>query len=214
MMRYSACNIKCLRIPKLSQFLSTSHTDKPKVYSFTSRLQSLADKSKNLLLNRDPYSPPNDVESRIKALSEKLFNLNSSDNNQWKAYRFQNNDEKYKMFTACITEFKHHIANNYLHEIHTMEDLINYFMTPVETPDFLYKLTTDSQNNNNNNCKLPSNLNIQLEPVRYNPNEDHFFQANAYPGRSTIVSNLAAARKHPSYRVSRAKRVRVEYEDM
>ncbi|KAH8878451.1 expressed conserved protein [Schistosoma japonicum] len=120
-------------------------------------------------MNRDPYCPPHDVESRIEALSQKLFNLNTSDNSQWKAYHFQNNDEKYK-----------------------------YFLTPVETPDFLYKLTTDSQNNLH---KLPSNLNIQLEPIRYNPNEDNFFKANAYPGRSTIVSNLAAAKKHPSYRV-------------
>ncbi|CAH8536371.1 unnamed protein product [Schistosoma mattheei] len=211
MLRYAICNRKYLQIPILSNSLSTNQFNESKVYNFTSRLQSLADKSKNILMNRDPYCPPEDVELRIEALSKKLFNLSSSNNNQWKAYRFQNNDEKYKIFTACITEFNHHIANSYLHEINSIEDLINYFMTPVETPDFLYKLTSDARNNV---CQLPSNLNIQLEPVRYNPNEDHFFKVNAYPGRSTIVSNLAATRKYPSYRVSRLKRIRVEYEDM
>ncbi|KAK4471417.1 hypothetical protein MN116_004575 [Schistosoma mekongi] len=211
MLRYAATNVKSLRLSIFSNYLSSHQSDEPKVHSFTSRLQSLADKSKNILMNRDPYCPPHDVESRIEVLSQKLFNLNTSNNSQWKAYRFQNNDEKYKMFTACISEFQHHIANSYLHEINCIDDLIKYFLTPVETPDFLYKLTKDSQNNL---CKLPSNLNIQLEPLRYNPNEDNFFKANAYPGRSTIVSNLAAAKKYPSYRVSRRQRVRVEYEDM
>nr|CAH8851450.1 unnamed protein product [Trichobilharzia regenti] len=191
-----------------------------KVYSFTSRLQSLADKSKNdILMNRDPYCPPMDVESRIQALTEKLLNLKLSTNNnnesagrhQWKEYRFQDNAEKYKMFTACINEFKHNIANSYLHEINTVGELIDYFSTPVETPDFLYKITKDSQDGS---IDLPANLSIQVEPLRYNPNEDTFFKVNAYPGRSTIVSDLAASKKHPSYRVSRMKRLRIEYEDM
>ncbi|CAH8851720.1 unnamed protein product [Trichobilharzia szidati] len=201
---------------------TANESSSQKVYSFTSRLQSLADKSKNdILMNRDPYCPPMDVESRIQALSEKLLNLKSStdDNNesadhhrhQWKEYRFQDNAEKYKMFTACINEFKHNIANSYLHEINTIGELIDYFSTPVETPDFLYKITKDSQDGN---IDLPANLSIQVEPLRYNPNEDTFFKVNAYPGRSTIVSDLAASKKHPSYRVSRMKRLRIEYEDM
>ncbi|CAH8851732.1 unnamed protein product [Trichobilharzia szidati] len=227
----------CLRIPisplvkasaaaasssSSSATATANQSSDQKVYSFTSRLQSLADKSKNdILMNRDPYCPPMDVESRIQALSEKLLNLKSStnDNNestdhhhhQWKEYRFQDNAEKYKMFTACINEFKHNIANSYLHEINTIGELIDYFSTPVETPDFLYKITKDSQDGNIN---LPANLSIQVEPLRYNPNEDTFFKVNAYPGRSTIVSDLTASKKHPSYRVSRMKRLRIEYEDM
>ncbi|CAH8556664.1 unnamed protein product [Heterobilharzia americana] len=148
------------------------------------------------------------------ALSEKLFNINPLNNNNgdWKTYRFQDNAEKYKIFTACINEFKHTIVNSRLHEINTINDLIEYFLTPVDTLDFLSKLKSDLQNDHNG--KLPPNLNIQVEPIRYNPNEDDFFKVNAYPGRSTIVSNLAACKKFSSYRVSRTKRLRVEYEDM
>uniref|UniRef100_A0A095AMS7 Large ribosomal subunit protein mL50 n=1 Tax=Schistosoma haematobium TaxID=6185 RepID=A0A095AMS7_SCHHA len=159
---------KYLQIPILSNSLSTNQFNESKVYNFTSRLQSLADKSKNILMNRDPYCPPEDVELRIEALNCVYMLL----------YFLK------QIFTACITEFNHHIANSYLHEINSIEDLISYFMTPVETPDFLYKLTSDARNNV---CQLPPNLNIQLEPVRYNPNEDHFFKVNAYPGRSTIL---------------------------
>ncbi|CAH8531371.1 unnamed protein product [Heterobilharzia americana] len=168
---------KILRdIRSLSRASSTSQSTKSKVYNFTSQLQSLTDKSKNILMNQNPYQPPPDVESRIQALSEKLFNINPLNNNNgdWKTYRFQDNAEKYKIFTACINEFKHTIVNSRLHEINTINDLIEHFLTPVDTLDFLSKLKSDLQNDHNG--KLPPNLNIQVEPIRYNPNEDDFFK--------------------------------------
>lgn len=109
-----------------------------------------------------------------------------------------------------MNEFEHSILNSYLHVLNTPFDVIEYFSTPVAEADFLHQIAKDSEKKLIN---LPANLHIQTDPVRYNEDSDNFFNCNAYPGRSTIVSNLAAAKKYPGSRVDRRRRIRVVYEN-
>ncbi|CAL8093323.1 unnamed protein product [Calicophoron daubneyi] len=173
---------------------------------FSSRLQSLADSSqRDVIMKTKPYNPPEDTESRIKQLAIRIVQAPPSNPS---GYTFKSNAEKYKLFTACAKEFDHPVLNSFLHELGSVDALIQYYLTPVCSPDVLQTLTDECSRD-----QLPPNLHIQTEPLRYNPATDTFFGCTAYPGRSTVVSSLAALRKHKGFRAPKTRRIRVEYDD-
>ncbi|KAA3679530.1 large subunit ribosomal protein L50 [Paragonimus westermani] len=157
----------------------------------------------NLIAKLPPYAPPTNVSSRIQSFAVRLLNANPSNPS---AYRFQSNAEKFKLFTACAREFQHPVLNSYIHELTDVSALIQYYQTPVASPDALSRLCEQAD-------QLPSNLSIATKPIRFNPNDTTFFKRTAYPGRSTIVSGLGTAKKYRGFRAPPTRRIRVEYQD-
>ncbi|KAG5446152.1 54S ribosomal protein L50, mitochondrial [Clonorchis sinensis] len=171
---------------------------------FTDRLQSLKDLSKlNPLLKVSPYSPPADVSSRIHSVASRHLGIRVFE----ASYKFRSNAEKFRFLTACAEEFHHPVLNSYLHELCDVSAVIEYYQTPVESPDALYRLSERIGDD------LPANLCIQTEPIRFNPNDTSFLKRTAFPGSSNVVSGLATSRRYKGFRAPAARRIGIGHED-
>ena len=94
-----------------------------------------------------------------------------------------------QLLTKLIREFDHDIPGVYLTEMRCVGDAVRYFQTEVRGTSALEDLA--------NRKDLPPNLNVQLEPVRFNPETDTMFGGRtAFPGRDTLVPSLKFRRKY------------------
>ena len=106
-------------------------------------------------------------------------------------------------------EFNHPIPSNILHDLEDVQAVKEYFSKGVEPEDKLVAMLEEHKQNN----ILPSNLVLQIDPIRFNITDKTFFPTTAYPGRSTIVSGIETSKKYPSYKASKDRRVRIDAED-
>ncbi|KAH9515144.1 54S ribosomal protein L50, mitochondrial [Bulinus truncatus] len=149
--------------------------------STVSRLDSLKKKSVNCSVRG--YKPPVDAEVKIYSIASTIIGSQIDKN-------FQLNDRitQFKLLTKLMAEFDHVIPNNELTNMNTLENVVTYFTTPVRDTSTFDDLAKQ---------KLPKNLHIQLEPIRFDPETDTFFDGKtAYPDRPTIVSSLKYSRKY------------------
>ncbi|KAL0271986.1 UNVERIFIED_CONTAM: hypothetical protein PYX00_005131 [Menopon gallinae] len=145
--------------------------------------QSLADRG--FLRFQKSYTPPADVGERITSLVKKLLGSSiSPGDNVPENYKF-------KILKDCWMEFSHSIPNSQLHKIQTIDDIITFYMTPVDTRtpyDALQQM------------ELPPNLHIQPEYVRFHPEDDTKFDGiSAYPQSPTVVTGLRSRKKYKGY---------------
>ncbi|GFO15121.1 39S ribosomal protein l50, mitochondrial [Plakobranchus ocellatus] len=92
------------------------------------------------------------------------------------------------VLTRLMEEFDHPIPNTELSTMNTISDAMNFFSTPVIDHSAYEDLSK---------LDLPKNLHIQMEPVRFDPETDTFFDGqSAFPGRPTVVSSLKYRRKY------------------
>ena len=108
-----------------------------------------------------------------------------------------------------MSEFDHTIPSNILHELEDVKSVNEYFSREVQPTDKLVAMAEEHAQKSN----LPPNLVLQINPIRFNPNDNTFFPTTAFPGRSTIVSGIATSKKYPSYKASKERRVRIDLED-
>ena len=86
-----------------------------------------------------------------------------------------------------IKEFQHDIPCATLTDIKTVGDAYSYFQQEVKVTTTIDEMAKK---------RLPPNLNIQLEPIRYDVNRDTFFGGvQALPGRDYIVTDVKYRRK-------------------
>uniref|UniRef100_A0A0X3NTN5 Large ribosomal subunit protein mL50 n=2 Tax=Schistocephalus solidus TaxID=70667 RepID=A0A0X3NTN5_SCHSO len=157
--------------------------------------------------SRRPYSPPTDVVSRLSSITLRCFH---KDLEPAKSHTFSNNSEKYLFLSSCVREFKHPIPSSLLHEMNDIDSVLSYFSTPVKSDDTLVNMVALSDDKD----ALPSNLVVQVDSIRFDPNDKSFFPTTAFPGRSTIVSGIDTSKTYPSIKVSKDRRVRIEPEDL
>ncbi|CAH0563746.1 unnamed protein product [Brassicogethes aeneus] len=139
-----------------------------------SSAKSLA--AKGFLRSQIEYSPPEDLEVKLNAISSKILG-NSKDDE-----KISDLNQRFKLFTACNNEFKHSIPNSLLHSIETLGDVKKFYSTSVDVRTPLDKLQ---------NMDLPENLHVQFEYHRFNPETDTFFNGQtAFNKSSTIVTGL------------------------
>ncbi|VDM04345.1 unnamed protein product [Schistocephalus solidus] len=91
-----------------------------------------------------------------------------------------------------------------------IDSVLSYFSTPVKSDDTLVNMVALSDDKD----ALPSNLVVQVDSIRFDPNDKSFFPTTAFPGRSTIVSGIDTSKTYPSIKVSKDRRVRIEPEDL
>merc|ERR1711879_537467 len=74
---------------------------------------------------------------------------------------------KFNILTALMEEFDHSIPNTELNVMNTLSDAVAFFSIPVS-----HKSPYDDMAENVNK---PKNLHIQLDPLRFDPETDTFF---------------------------------------
>ncbi|XP_023231975.1 uncharacterized protein LOC111631870 [Centruroides sculpturatus] len=137
-----------------------------------------------------PYKPPEDTENQIKIISQDIFGKVDI---EWKDISLEDSYLKYKLLTRCIQHFNHDIPNSLLHKMTKLSDVLEYFLTPVEGILPYDVLVRDSN-------KLPQNLCVIPNPLRFHPETDTLFGGiTAFPKSATIVSGLKSKKKYRGY---------------
>lgn len=102
---------------------------------------------------------------------------------------------KFELLKTCSATFNHQVPNSILHEIRSVEDVIQFYSTSVDTTLPMDRIQ---------NCPdLPQNLYIQQDYVRYSP-EDSMFERTAFPKSSTLVSGIRTRRKYKGHEAKRS----------
>ncbi|VDK23276.1 unnamed protein product [Taenia asiatica] len=91
-----------------------------------------------------------------------------------------------------------------------MKAVKEYYLKDVEPEDKLIAMLEEHSRSSN----LPPNLVIQVDPIRYHPDDKSLFPTTSFPGRSTIVSGLDTSKKYPSHKASKSRRLWIDAEDL
>ncbi|CAL1536786.1 unnamed protein product [Lymnaea stagnalis] len=149
-----------------------------------SRLESL--KKKTVSCSIRGYKPPHDVENKVLTTANVIIGKQVEP-----SYNLSDRLIKFQLLTKLMTELDHPIPNTELSTMNTLDDVVRFFSTPVHdssTYEDMAKLN------------LPKNVHIQLEPIRFDPETDTFFDGKtAFPGRPTIVTSLKYSRKYKGH---------------
>ena len=87
-----------------------------------------------------------------------------------------------------MQHFDHDISAYELTKMHTLGDVVTYFQKEVRVTSPIEDMSQ---------LRLPPNLNIQLEPVRYDQKRDTLFGGiNAFPGMDGHVTSIKYRRKY------------------
>ncbi|XP_018349586.1 PREDICTED: 39S ribosomal protein L50, mitochondrial isoform X2 [Trachymyrmex septentrionalis] len=145
--------------------------------------ESLA--ARGFLRSQKSYEPPENAAERIDRICEcQTVPVNDDTKLEDPVLRF-------KLFIACEREFKHSIPNSLLYTIESIEDLKQFYSTPVDSTTPYEALRR---------IDLPKNLHIQQDYHRFHPDTDTMFNGQtAFPKSSTIVTGLKYKKKYPGH---------------
>lgn len=107
--------------------------------------------------------------------------------------KFTDLSVKFEFLKSCTATFSHKVPNSVLHEMRSVQDVIEFYLTPVDTTLPLDRIQ--------NSPDLPQNLHIQQDYVRFSP-DDPMFERSAFPKSSTLVSSIR--RKYKGYEAKRS----------
>ena len=142
-----------------------------------------------------PYTPPTNIEQTISRIANDIlenFQQTTRSEDNWQSISLDNPLNKYNLLTRCMKECSHTMSNMSLNDIKTLEDVYQYFSTPVKDTNVLEEIQQSPE--------LPQNVHIQLDAVRFTPETSSFFNGlDAFPQRSTKVIDLQYKKKYASY---------------
>ena len=152
--------------------------------------QMMSLKTKGFLRAYQEYKPSVDVTERFLSLSSAVLKRSVTESNL-ENVKFADSVEKLKLLLELEKEFCHSIPNSMLHEMSDLKLVHAFYSTPISVNTPYEQLHKDSQDGN-----LPSNLVIQLEPIRFTGKGDHRLdQVSAFPRRETVVTGLKTRKK-------------------
>lgn len=108
----------------------------------------------------DSYTPPQDLDVKLDDIFKKIRGTVEPNT------KFENLGQKFDLCMACAKEFDRAIPNSVLHNIETLNDVKNFYQTPVDNVTPLDKMR---------NMELPENLHIQFEYHRFHPGINNKF---------------------------------------
>ncbi|XP_066252296.1 large ribosomal subunit protein mL50 [Euwallacea similis] len=148
-----------------------------------STMNSIA--AKGFLRPTKPYTPPPDLEMTLTEIFKDVMGNTQLDT------KILDLNDRFKLFSACAVKLGHSIPNSLLHQIETLEQVLKFYTTPVDTRTPLDKMRS---------MELPENLHVQFEYYRWNPENDQKFKGiTAFPGRSTIVTGIKYKNKYKGH---------------
>ncbi|NWU88960.1 RM50 protein, partial [Upupa epops] len=111
------------------------------------------EKSESSLVSPPPrsrcYVPPEDIKSRLESHVKEIFGPSLPDN--WQQTSLKENGLKYRLLAQLAVELGHSVPNSQLHLMRCVEDVLNFYKTPVKDMSKLDELCT---------AELPPNLKI------------------------------------------------------
>lgn len=110
--------------------------------------------SSRFLRAKKAYTPPEDTLPRLKTICQNVFGSDSG------TVPVTDMKKKFELLTACHKEFDHYIPNSLLHAIETVNDVVEFYKTPVNTTTPLDMMK---------NINLPENVHVQYEYHRFHP---------------------------------------------
>ncbi|RXG62045.1 39S ribosomal protein L50, mitochondrial [Armadillidium vulgare] len=149
---------------------------------FDSICQSL--NHRGYLRAQKPYTPPVNASSLITEICKKY--------NVEKNGTLSDREIKFNVLKECAKEFDHTVPNYLLHKISSVDDIFQFYQTPVSTIFPLDEMK---------HMELPKNLHVLYDYVRFHPETDTKFGGiSAFPESSTIVSDLKSKKKYHGYK--------------
>lgn len=104
---------------------------------------------------------------------------------------------KVRILAECVREFDHDVPNYELARIRTLGGVEHFFSIKVDGLNPYEKLLAQKD-------KLPDNLHVIAEPIRFHPDTDTMFKGvTAYPGHGTQVSGLRTKKKYASWKTDK-----------
>lgn len=100
------------------------------------------------------YTPPDDVEIQLEAIFKSVLGTTSRET------KVTDLDEKFKLFKMCSDKIGHTIPNSLLHSITTLEQVVQFYKTPIDVRTPLDKMKT---------MELPENLHVEYNYNRFHP---------------------------------------------
>ena len=126
------------------------------------------------------YIPPINVEAEIDNLVTKHGS------------NFTSLETKFQLLAACVEAFNHSVPNSLLHQINTVEQLKEFYTTPIDSRTPYDRLQAMDD--------LPKNLHTQSDYVRWHPDTDtKFGGVTAFPKSSTLVTGLKTREKYKGH---------------
>jgi len=139
------------------------------------------------------YTPPQNVQTLLDQAHEEVFGSNLNGKT-----KLDNWPKKFEFLSKCADLTNHWVPNSQLGHLKTVEDVVEFYCTPVKTTTPYDDLVRSTD--------LPPNLHVQENPLRFHPDTDTLFGGvTAFPGSSTIVTDLAAKKKYKGYKVEPIK---------
>lgn len=137
-----------------------------------------------------PYSPPDNVSDTVQKLCEQLELSPDAKLNDLSL--------KFELLKSCQGAFNDHLVpNSLLHEIRCVQDVIEFYSTPVDTTLPMDRISSIPD--------LPQNLYIQQDYVRFTPETNGIFNGvSAFPKSSTLVTGIRTRRKYKGLEAQRS----------
>ncbi|XP_067645165.1 large ribosomal subunit protein mL50 [Eurosta solidaginis] len=146
--------------------------------------------SKGFLRSQKSYSPGSNIVEAVHAICDNLKIPKSI------GYKLKNLEEKFRILDACYKNFQHSVPNSQVHEMQSIDDVVQFYETPVNTTTPYDALKT---------MDLPENLHIQYDYLRYHPDTDTKFKGQtAFPKSSTLVTGLKYRGKYEGHEAKRS----------
>lgn len=102
---------------------------------------------------QNEYIPPDDVEVQLNEIFQRC--IGTSD-----LQKEIVGEKKYELLYACYKTFNHPVPNSLLHKMDNLQNVKQFYKTPVDVRVPYDKLKT---------MELPKNLHVQYEYHRFHP---------------------------------------------
>ncbi|KRX34406.1 39S ribosomal protein L50, mitochondrial [Trichinella murrelli] len=147
-------------------------------------------RARSVLKHLNVYVPPEDLQNRLENAVKKYC---PSWNENWKEFSLEDAKMKFQILNHLEISLGKLILNSCLHELKTMEDVLNYFLKPVSITSDYSKMARSSQ--------LPKNVHILEDAVRFHPlTDEQHGGITAFPKSSTYVPSLRFRRYVKGFR--------------
>merc|ERR1712226_1844061 len=117
-------------------------------------------------------------------------------------------EDKFKVLTALKSEFGHMVHSSLLHEMKTLQQVFLFYSSEVSMMTPYEQLDKDAKAD-----LLPSNLVVQLDPIRFTGKGDHHLdQVSPWPRTHTLVTRLRAREKYADRKAEHSPWEKSDYE--
>ncbi|KAG0718246.1 39S ribosomal protein L50, mitochondrial [Chionoecetes opilio] len=146
--------------------------------------QALA--ARGYLRSQNPYQPPADADQQVLNICEQVLGTHEA------GATFPSAQDKWKVLVKCSQVLSHTLPNSLMHRISNVEELVTFYLTPVNTSVPLDMMK---------DMDLPKNLHVTYNYNRFHPETDtKFGGVSVFTKDSTLVVGVKNKKRYPGYK--------------